>query len=99
MPIVFIRSASAAVKESSRSRSVPTSLTGVSATVGELLEAEKSAGPPGEGPPEACIDHAQRTARLVGIAAEHNNAGIRSFYHAIAAIAWFHRDQLRASRP
>lgn len=44
---------------------------------------------PGEGSPEACEDHARRTARLVGIAAEHNNSGIRSFYHAIAAIAWF----------
>ena len=27
--------------------------------------------------------------RLIGIAAEHANSGIRSFYHAIAAIAWF----------
>jgi uncharacterized membrane protein len=26
---------------------------------------------------------------LIGIAAEHANSGIRSFYHAIAAIAWF----------
>lgn len=33
--------------------------------------------------------HAVRTARLVGIAAEHTNSGLRSFYHAIAAIAWF----------
>jgi uncharacterized membrane protein len=38
---------------------------------------------------EACRDHAERTARLIGIAAEHANSGIRSFYHAIAAIAWF----------
>lgn len=37
----------------------------------------------------ARIDHAERTARLIGIAAEHANGGIRSFYHAIAAIAWF----------
>ena len=37
----------------------------------------------------ACLDHAERTARLVGIAAEHANSGIRSFYHAIAAMAWF----------
>lgn len=33
--------------------------------------------------------HAVRTARLIGIAAEHTNSGLRSFYHAIAAIAWF----------
>jgi len=33
--------------------------------------------------------HARRTARLIGIAAEHTNSGLRSFYHAIAAIAWF----------
>jgi uncharacterized membrane protein len=39
--------------------------------------------------PEFCADHAERTARLIGIAAEHANGGIRSFYHAIAAIAWF----------
>jgi uncharacterized membrane protein len=38
---------------------------------------------------EARRDHAERTARLIGIAAEHANSGIRSFYHAIAAIAWF----------
>jgi uncharacterized membrane protein len=36
-----------------------------------------------------CADHAERTAQLIGIAAEHANSGIRSFYHAIAAIAWF----------
>jgi uncharacterized membrane protein len=36
-----------------------------------------------------CVDHAERTARLIGIAAEHSNSGIRSFYHAIAALAWF----------
>ncbi|HEU4379156.1 MAG TPA: DUF599 domain-containing protein [Hyphomicrobiaceae bacterium] len=34
-------------------------------------------------------DHAERTARLVGLAAEHANSGIRSFYHAMAALAWF----------
>lgn len=33
--------------------------------------------------------HARRTARLIGLAAEHTNSGLRSFYHAIAAIAWF----------
>jgi uncharacterized membrane protein len=36
-----------------------------------------------------CERHAEATAKLVGIAAEHANAGIRSFYYAIAAIAWF----------
>ena len=38
---------------------------------------------------EACRHHAERTARLIGLAAEHANSGMRSFYHAIAAIAWF----------
>jgi uncharacterized membrane protein len=38
---------------------------------------------------EECTHHAERTARLIGIAGEHANSGIRSFYHAIAAIAWF----------
>jgi uncharacterized membrane protein len=36
-----------------------------------------------------CTDHAERTARLIGLAGEHSNSGIRSFYHAIAALAWF----------
>src|SRR5262245_21463745 len=43
--------------------------------------------------PSAPLDeiraHAERTAKLIGIAAEHTNSGVRSFYHAIAAIAWF----------
>ena len=43
----------------------------------------------GEGSPDACESHALSTARLVGIAAEHTNAGMRSFYYAIAAMAWF----------
>lgn len=38
---------------------------------------------------DACEGHANRTAALIGIAAEHANAGIRSFYYAIAAMAWF----------
>ena len=38
---------------------------------------------------EACTRHAERTAALIGMAAEHANSGLRSFYHAIAAIAWF----------
>jgi uncharacterized membrane protein len=43
---------------------------------------------PGEAA-NVCDDHARRTARLIGIAAEHTNSGLRSFYHAIAAIGWF----------
>jgi uncharacterized membrane protein len=38
---------------------------------------------------EACTRHAERTAALVGLAAEHTNSGLRSFYYAIAAISWF----------
>ena len=38
---------------------------------------------------EMCALHAERSARLIGIAADHANRGIRSFYYAIAAIAWF----------
>lgn len=37
----------------------------------------------------ACLAHARRTARLIGIAAEHANSGLRGFYYAIAAMAWF----------
>lgn len=36
-----------------------------------------------------CEEHARRTARLIGIAAEHANTGLRGFYYAIAAMAWF----------
>jgi uncharacterized membrane protein len=43
----------------------------------------------GVGDAEASKDHAERTAKLIGIAAEHANSGIRSFYHAIAALTWF----------
>jgi uncharacterized membrane protein len=43
----------------------------------------------GSGRSEDCVHHAERTARLIGVAGEHSNSGIRSFYHAIAAIAWF----------
>lgn len=38
---------------------------------------------------EACAQHAERTAGLIGVAAEHTNSGLRSYYHAIATIAWF----------
>ena len=39
---------------------------------------------------EACTRHATRTARLIGIAAEHTNGGLRAYYYAIAAMAWFY---------
>ena len=39
----------------------------------------------------SCEEHALRTARLIGLAAEHANGGIRAFYYAAAALAWlFH---------
>jgi uncharacterized membrane protein len=38
----------------------------------------------------ACDAHALRTAQLIGIAGEHSNSGLRAFYSAIAALAWFH---------
>lgn len=37
----------------------------------------------------ARTDHAERTADLLGIAAEHANRGLRSYYYAFAAMAWF----------
>jgi uncharacterized membrane protein len=37
----------------------------------------------------ACDDHAQRTAALAGLSAEHANGGLRAFYYAFAALAWF----------
>jgi uncharacterized membrane protein len=37
-----------------------------------------------------CDDHATRTARLAGLSGEHANSGLRSFYYAIAALAWFY---------
>lgn len=42
--------------------------------------------------PEArarCEDHARRTARLSGLAAHHNNGGLRTMYFAIAGFGWF----------
>jgi len=33
--------------------------------------------------------HADRTARLIGIAGEHANSGLRAYYYAIAAMGWF----------
>lgn len=37
----------------------------------------------------ACLAHSGRTARLIGLAASHANTGLRAFYYAIAAMAWF----------
>ncbi|MEQ1576109.1 MAG: DUF599 domain-containing protein [Hyphomicrobium sp.] len=37
----------------------------------------------------ACLRHADAIAELNGIAAEHANAGLRSFFYSIAAMAWF----------
>ena len=42
-----------------------------------------------EGNAVQCEEYAVRTARLIGIAAEHTNSGLRAFYYAIAAMAWF----------
>lgn len=36
-----------------------------------------------------CHEHAHRTAKVAGLAADHGNGGLRSFYYAIAAMAWF----------
>lgn len=47
------------------------------------------ATPPHTAEPDVLERHARSTAKLIGIAAEHTNSGLRSFYHAIAAIAWF----------
>ncbi len=38
---------------------------------------------------DRCMAHAHRTAHLIGLAAEHANSGLRGFYYAIAATAWF----------
>jgi uncharacterized membrane protein len=38
---------------------------------------------------DVCEEHARRTAKLVGLAADHANTGLRGFYYAIAALAWF----------
>lgn len=36
-----------------------------------------------------CDAHAERTAGVAGLSAEHSNGGLRSFYYAFAALAWF----------
>ncbi len=46
---------------------------------------------PEDGDAAARDEHAARTAALIGIAADHTNGGIRSFFYAVAAMAWlFH---------
>jgi uncharacterized membrane protein len=42
-----------------------------------------------EGNSSECADHAERTAHLLSIAGEHANRGLRAYYYAIAALAWF----------
>lgn len=44
---------------------------------------------PDGGNAEACEHHAKLTANLIGVAADHANTGLRAFYYAIAALAWF----------
>jgi uncharacterized membrane protein len=41
-----------------------------------------------------CDRHAARSARLIGLAADHANSGLRSFYYAFAAMAWFYHPVL-----
>lgn len=36
-----------------------------------------------------CRSYAEQTSRLAGIAAEHSNAGLRTYYFAIAGIPWY----------
>ena len=50
------------------------------------------ATPPATGNNEAeCESHALAVSKLIGIAADHANSGLRSFYYAFAAMAWiFH---------
>jgi uncharacterized membrane protein len=38
---------------------------------------------------EDCERHARAAADLIGIAADHANRGLRSFYYAFAAMSWF----------
>lgn len=39
--------------------------------------------------PRARDDHIEHTAELAGLAAEHSNSGLRTYYFGIAAIGWF----------
>jgi uncharacterized membrane protein len=43
----------------------------------------------GESNEAECDQHAYRTAALAGLSAEHANGGLRAFYYAFAALAWF----------
>jgi uncharacterized membrane protein len=45
---------------------------------------------PDAGQLAACDEHAQLTARIAGLSAEHSNGGVRAFYYAIAGAAWFY---------
>lgn len=45
--------------------------------------------PAGSATDAECAAHAERTARLAGIAAEHGNLGLRAYYFAMAALGWF----------
>jgi uncharacterized membrane protein len=42
-----------------------------------------------DGNAAACDAHAERTAAIAGLSAEHSNGGLRAFYYAFAALAWF----------
>jgi uncharacterized membrane protein len=44
---------------------------------------------PGEADPRFLDQHAINTARISGLAAEHSNGGLRSFYYAAAVLTWF----------
>lgn len=43
----------------------------------------------GEASQEMWEHHAERAAQVAGIAAEHGNLGLRSYYFAMAGLAWF----------
>ena len=36
-----------------------------------------------------CVRHGEHIAELIGIAADHANAGLRSYYYAMAGFTWF----------
>ena len=44
---------------------------------------------PGMGTPADVDRQVQATARINGLAADHSNSGLRSFYYAAAALTWF----------
>ncbi len=48
------------------------------------------ATPPHDHPDAAArLDHAERTAELLGLVGWHSNLGLRSFYYTIAGLMWF----------